>query len=171
MAQSTQSMPMQTPLDLFVHELSDTYDAEQQLTSILGEAQNLAQNEQLRQGIQHHLQETQQQIQNLDQIFQQLGQERHPVRCHAVSGLYQSLQDVLQSNPSPQVLEGALVAGLLKSEHLEVAGYSGLVTKAQAMGQQEIVNLLQQNLDQELAQFEKLTQIGQQLSQQMAQQM
>ena len=161
-------MSMQTPQDLFVHELSDMLSAEQIVAQTLTEGQGLVQHPQLREGMQQHLQETEQQIQNLQQAFQQLGAQPHPITCHAAAGLRQSLMEVVASQPSPQVLEGAVVAGMAKTEHLEIAGYTGLVKKAQAMGQQEIAQLLQQNLQQEEATLQRVERVAEQLTQQMA---
>ena len=165
---STQSMPMQTPLDLFVHELSDVHSGEQIIVQMLQEAQGLVSEPQLQQGFQKHAQESQQQARNIEQIFQMLGAQPHPVTCYAAEGLRQSLMDVVQSNPSPEVLAGAAVAGGIKTEHLEIAAYEGLIKKAQAMGQREIVELLRQNLQQEQNMLQQLTQISEQLVQQTA---
>ena len=162
------TMPMQTPQDLFIHELSDTLSAEQIIVEMLGQAQGMVQNPQLRQGLQKHQQESQEQAQRVQQVIQMMGEQPHPVTCHAAQGLMQSLMDVVQSGPSPEVLEGAVVAGAIKTEHLEIAGYTGLIEKAQAMGQSEAAQLLQQNLQQEQAMLQQLQGISQQLTQQMA---
>ncbi len=161
-------MPMQAPTDLFVHELSDIHSAEQIIVQILGEAQGMVQNPQLQQGMQKHMQESQQQAQNVAQVIQMLGEQPHPITCHAAEGLRQSLMEVAQPNPSPDILEGAVVAGAIKTEHLEIAAYTGLVKKAQAMGQTEAALLLQQNLRQEQNMLEQLERISDQLTQQMA---
>ena len=161
-------MPMQTPKDLFVHELSDVHNGEQIIVQMLGDAQGMVQNPQLQQGLQKHMQESQQQAQNVAQVFQMTGEQPHPITCHAAEGLRQSLVEVAQSNPSPEALEGAVVAGAIKTEHLEITAYTGLVKKAQAMGQTEAAQLLQQNLQQEQAQLQRVEQVAQQLTQQMA---
>ena len=162
------SMPMTTPQDLFVHELSDLHSGEGIIVQMLGEAQALVQNPQLKQGLAKHQQESEQQAKNIEQVLQMMGQQAHPITCHAAEGLRQSLQEVAQSRPSPEVLEGAVVAGAIKSEHLEIAGYTHLVKKAQAMGQTEAAQLLQQNLQQEQNMLQQLETISDQLTQQMA---
>ena len=161
-------MPMQTPQDLFVHELSDVLSAEQIIAQMLGEAQGMVQNPQFKQSLQQHEQETRQQIRNLEQIFQQMGAQPHPVHCHAVEGLREELTEVQQSQPSPQVLEGVVCAGAAKTEHYEIAAYTGLVKKARAMGQTEAAQLLEQNLQQEQNMLQQLERISDQLTQQMA---
>jgi ferritin-like metal-binding protein YciE len=149
-------LSMQTPTDLFVHELSDTYSAEQLILQMLQDAQGLVQNPTLAQGLQTHFQQTQQHVANLEQVFQQLGQQPHPVVCHAAAGLRQSL------------LEGAVVGGACKTEHLEIAAYTGLITKATVMGHPQVAQLLMQNLQDEEQTLQQLETIGQQLAQQMA---
>jgi len=162
------TMPMKTPQDLFVHELSDIHSGEQIIVQMLGEAQGMVQNPQLKQGLQKHQEESRQQAQNVEQVLQMMGAQPHPITCHAAEGLRRSLTEVAQSQPSPEVLEGAVVAGAIKTEHLEIAGYTGLVEKARALGQPQAAQLLQQNLQQEQNMLQQLEQIASQLTQQMA---
>lgn len=176
MQQSTRSgqsqpMPMKTPIDLFVHELSDIQSAEQIIAQMLGTAAQAASNSQLKQGLQQHQQQSQQQAQNIQQVFQMIGQQPHQVRCYAAEGLMQSLQDGLSQAQSPEVKDGLIVAGALKTENLEIASYTGLIEKAQLIGQRDIARLLQQNLDQEQQMLRKVHDVGQQLDQQAAQMM
>lgn len=161
-------MPMKTPQDLFVHELSDIHNAEQVIVQMLEEAQGLVQNPQLKQSLQLHTQQSREQAQRVEQILQLLGAQPHPIECHAVQGLYQELKEVQQSQPSPVVLEGAVVGGAAKTEHYEIAAYTGLLEKARAMGQTEAVQLLQQNLQEEQQMLQRVEQIAQQMVQQMA---
>ncbi len=165
---STPPMTMKTPIDLFLYELSEIHSAEQILAQVLEQAPGMVQNPQLQQGLLQHAQETRQQIGNLEQIFQQMGAQPLPTTSHAAQGLQQSLQEVIQADPSPDVLEGAVVAAQAKAEHLEIACYTGLIAKAQAMGQTEVAQLLGQNLQQEQAQAQRIEGIAQQLAQQQA---
>jgi ferritin-like metal-binding protein YciE len=165
------SMPMATPMDLFVHELSDMLSAEQLITQMLRVASDAASNAQLKQGLQHHQEETQRHAQNLQQALQVLGQQPHPVTCHAAEGLMQSLQEGIQSSQSNIVTDGLIAAGAIKTENLEIASYMGLVQKAQLMGQTEVAQLLQQNLEQEERMLQRGIEIGQALDQQSAQSM
>ena len=167
MAKANQ-MSMQTPQDLFVHELSDIHNAEQLIVQMLGDAQGLVQNPRLKEGLRMHQEQSRQQAQRIQQIFQLMGMQPHPVQCHAVEGLYQELQEAQQFNPSPEVLEGLVVGGAAKTEHYEIAAYTGLIEKARAMGQTEAAQLLQQNLQEEQQMLQQVEQIAQQLTQQMA---
>ena len=161
-------MSMKTPHDLFIHELSDVHSGEQIVVQMLEQAQGLVQHPQLQEGLRMHAEQSRQQAQRVEQVFQLMGAQPHPIECHAAKGLMQSLMEVVESNPSPQVLEGAVVAGAMKTEHLEIAGYTGLVEKARAMGQTEAAQLLQQNLQEEQQMLQQVQRIATQLTQQMA---
>ena len=161
-------MPMQTPQDLFIHELSDIHSAEGIVVQMLEQAQRLVQNPRLKQGLEQHAEESRQQANNVQQVIEMMGAQPHPVTCHAAQGLLTSLLEVVEANPSPQVLEGAVLAGAVKTEHLEIAAYTGLVEKARAMGQTEAAQLLQQNLQQEQRMLQQVEQLATQMTQQMA---
>ena len=164
-------MPMQTPRDLFLYELSALHSSEQMIATMLPTLMQEAGDQQLKQGLEHHLQETQQQISNLEQAFQQLGAQPMQVPCKAVEGLKQDHDAFLQQQPLEQALTAFVVGASAKTEHFEMACYRGLVEKAQAMGEQQVVQLLQQNLQQEETMARQVEQIGRQLSQQMVGQM
>jgi len=161
-------MPMQTPQDLFVHELSDMLSAEQIIVQMLEAAQGLVQNPQLQQGLRMHAEQSRKHAQRVQQVLQLLGAQPHQVQSYPVQGLLQQLQEVQQFRPSPEVLQGLVVGGAAKTEHLEIAAYTGLIEKAQAMGQREAAQLLQQNLQDEQQMLQQVEQISQQLTQQMA---
>ena len=97
-----------------------------------------------------------------------MGVQPHPVQCHAVEGLFEELKEAQQSGPSPEVLEGLVAGGAAKTEHYEIAAYTGLIEMARAMGQTEAAQLLQQNLQEEQQMLKQVEQISQQMTRQMA---
>lgn len=161
-------MSMKTPQDLFVHELSTILSAEQIIVQMLGQAQGMVQNSQLREGLRMHQQQSQQQAERVRQVLQQMGAQPHPVTCLSAQGLMDEMQMVVRSNPSPEVLEGFVAGGACKTEHLEIAAYTGLVQKAKAMGQTQAAQLLQQNLQEEQRMLQQVEQIATQMTHQMA---
>jgi ferritin-like metal-binding protein YciE len=161
-------MSMQTPQDLFVHELSDIHSAEQIIVKMLEQAQGLVQNPQLKDGLRMHAEQSRQHAQRVQQVMQQMGAQLHPVQCHAVQGLQQEVQEVQKAKPSPQVLDGIITGGACKTEHYEIAAYTGLIEKARAMGQTDAAKLLEQNLKDEQQMLKQVEQISHQLTQQMA---
>jgi ferritin-like metal-binding protein YciE len=85
-----------------------------------------------------------------------------------VQGLFDELKEVRQSRPSAEVLEGVVVGGAAKTEHYEIAAYTGLASKARAMGQTDAARLLEQNLAQEQAMLHRVEQVAERLTQRMA---
>jgi len=158
-------------MDLFTHELSDIYSGEQIISDMLEVAIANAANDELKQGLQRHLQESRQHAQNLQQIFQMIDQKPHAVRCYAADGLVLSLDEGLQASQTTEVSDGLIVAGARKAENLEIASYMGLIEKAQLMGQADVTRLLQANLEQEQRMLQLSEQISQKLDQQFFQAM
>lgn len=164
-------MAMQTAQDLFMHELRDMYDAEQRIAQMLPQLASEADNPQVQQALQQHLKETQQQIQNIEQCFQILGEQPARASCMAIQGLKQEHDTFLKENPSPPILTMFDLGGAFKTEHYEIASYTGLIEKCKLMGQNACAQLLQQNLQQEQAMAQRVSTLSEQLGQQMIGQM
>ena len=159
-------MPIKGPQEFFVYELCEMLTAEQTIAEALTELQGAAQNPELRQGFEQHERETRQHVENLRQAIQQMGGQPQRVTCNASEGLRQDFAAIQRQQPAPEILEMAATSAAMKTEHLEIAAYTGLVTKAQLMGRQEVAQLLQQNLRQEQAQAQRLESMAPRLGQQ-----
>ena len=142
-------MSLNTPRDLFLHELSDTVSAEHIVLKMLGELQQETGNADVKAALKNHQAETQQQIKNLDKVFKQLGEKPEDTTCHAAEGLKKEHDALKEEQPSPLVLEMGNLAGAAKTEHYEIASYTALVQMAKDLGETEIADLLKENLDQE----------------------
>lgn len=136
--------------DKFTHELADVYDAEHQFLKGQEEMLTQATDQNLQQMIQTHIQQTTRHIQNLEQVFSVLGQQPQRQMCDGAKGILTEGQKVMkEASTSKDLLDCAIAGAADKVEHYEIASYRGLITAASVMGQQEIVSLLQQNLEQE----------------------
>jgi ferritin-like metal-binding protein YciE len=144
-------VPMTTPRELFVHELSDAMSAEQQILRMLPELQKEAQMPEVKQALKEHEQETKQQVKNLEAVFKQIGEKPEQTTCYGIKGLADEHQALHEEDPSPQVLELANLTGAAKTEHYEMVMYTGLIQMARDLGEREAAGLLQENLDQEKA--------------------
>ena len=161
-------MAITSPQELFLHELGDMYDAEQRISKMLPVMAKECENPQVRSAFEHHLEETQHQIQNLEQCFQALGTKPEKASCDTIAGLKKEHDSFLKEDPSAEILTMFDLGGASKTEYYEIASYKGLIEKATLMGQQACVSLLQENLRQEEAMAKKVEQISKQLGQQMA---
>jgi ferritin-like metal-binding protein YciE len=142
-------MTLATPRDLFVHELSDTLSAERIVHKMLGEMIKETKRPELKQAFEHHRQETEQQIANVEQVFKQLGEKPEKTLCFAADGLKKEHDALKEEKPEGLVLELGLLGGAGKTEHYEMASYTMLVQMATDLGETDAAKLLKENLAQE----------------------
>jgi len=74
---------MNTLRETFLEELADIYDAEKQLVKALPKMAKAAQNEQLKEGIEEHLEQTQEHVQRLEQVFEHFCEKAKSRKCKA----------------------------------------------------------------------------------------
>ena len=142
-------MPINNAQELFVHNLSEIYDAEHQFIDGQQEMAQQASDQDLKSAIEEHIDQTEQHARNLEQVFEQLGQQPQRVTNEVAQGLVSSAQQRMQEAHNENLRDCAINAAVIKVEHFEMGSYRGLISAAQQMGQDEIVNLLQQNLQEE----------------------
>jgi ferritin-like metal-binding protein YciE len=143
--------------DAFVDELRDTYDAEKQLTKALPKLAKTATNPKLRAAFETHLQETQDQIARLEQVFESLDEKVRGKHCDGIAGIIEEGQSIMEEDFDETTMDACLIAAGQRAEHYEMAVYGTLVAWAQAMGHTEAATLLQQTLDEEKAADAKLS--------------
>ncbi|AUT02794.1 YciE/YciF family protein [Nostoc sp. CENA543] len=143
----------------FVYEICAMYDAEQRFWEAQQMMLQCCQNGQLKSLIETHIRETEQQIQNLEQVFNTLGQQPKRITCDAAAGLVSDGQKfMLLAAENQKILTLGLAGSQAKVEQLEIACYRGLIQVAEQIGKQDAVKLLQQNLQQEEQTAKKLEQ-------------
>jgi len=158
---------IKTVHESFLHELSDTYDAEHQLTDAMEGMLELATSPQVKQGLQRHITETKQQIKNLDQIFSSMNEKPEKVTCKGAGGIISEFKSGAKEIKNPALLDGFIAAGGLKGEHYEIASYRCLVAKATLMGEPDAAQLLGENLQMEERFAQQLEQVDQQLGREL----
>jgi ferritin-like metal-binding protein YciE len=157
-------MKLESLHDLFVDELKDLYNAENQLTKALPKMVKAASSEELRTAFEHHLAETEQQVERLERIFKQLETSPKGKKCKAMAGLIEEGKEMIEMDGEDAVKDAALIAAAQRVEHYEIAGYGTVRTYAQLLGFDEAANLLQETLDEEAAADDKLTQLAQNIN-------
>jgi ferritin-like metal-binding protein YciE len=154
---------MMTAQEMFQHKLGDIYDAEHRFLMGQREMLTKATDPQLQGLIMQHIEQTQQHIKNLDQVFNLLGQQPKGVMCDSAQGLVTEAQKAMHDAASDPIRDVLIDTAAAKVAHYEIASYRGLITDAMLMGQTEIQNLLQQNLQQEEQTAQLLEQTAPQL--------
>ena len=155
------------PQKLFAYKLGTALSSEKKILSMLKKLEQRANRDELKQQFRHHRDETEGQIKNIEQAFQALGKEPEPQPCPAIEGIEKEGQSMLKMADEPLV-DAVILGGAAATEHHEIAVYEGLITKAEAMGEQDVVALLQENLENEEATLRKARLTSQQLAQRAA---
>ncbi|WP_448101596.1 YciE/YciF ferroxidase family protein [Luteibacter jiangsuensis] len=161
-------MAVKTIEDLFIHELSDIYSAEKQLTKALPRLARAAEAPELKQAFEIHLEETQGQVERIDQIVEALGIHLKRMKCAAMEGLVEEGKEVIDEIPAGPLRDAALIGGAQKVEHYEIASYGTLSAIAKQLGYKDAIPLLQATLKEEKATDEKLTILAEQAGNQRA---
>lgn len=152
--------PIKTLNDLFVHTLQDVYYAEQKITKALPKMISKVSDQQLKSAFQTHLRETQHHVERLEQVFQMHGEPVKAVTCPAIDGIVDEAEEIMKDASDPEVLDAAALASAQAVEHYEITRYGTLVAWARELGRNDCASVLQQNLDEEKATDQKLTQIA-----------
>lgn len=153
-------MPKNDFKQLFVEELRDIYSAETQLVEALPKVIKAAENPELKNAVKSHLEETQHQVERLEQIFEIIGEEVGDETCEAMEGLIKECDEVIHRYPQSVVRDAALIAAAQRVEHYEIAVYGTLRTFAKQLDLEEIADLLNETLAEEGNANKKLTSIA-----------
>ena len=143
--------------DLLVHELQDIYNAEGQILRALPKMIKAATHPQLQAAFEEHLEQTDGQVERLEQAFKLLGVPAKGKKCDGMAGLIEEGKKMMEEDAEPSVLDAALIAAAQKVEHYEIASYGCVCTYAEMLGYDQVHDLLGQNLEEEEATDEKLT--------------
>ncbi|HEY4047963.1 MAG TPA: ferritin-like domain-containing protein [Acidobacteriaceae bacterium] len=153
-------MSVETAQDLFIDELKDIYSAEKQAVKAYPRLVKVVQSEDLKEAMQKHLEQTKQQVERLDRVFEIMQKRATGKTCEGMKGLLDEAAAHVEQIEKGPVLDAALIGALQRVEHYEIAAYGTVATFAEAMGQNEIHALLAQTLQEEKDTDEKLTEVS-----------
>ncbi|HEY2541609.1 MAG TPA: ferritin-like domain-containing protein [Gaiellaceae bacterium] len=146
--------------DVLVHQLNDLYSAEDQLVEALPKMADAASNSELKQAFQHHLEETRDHRDRIQEIFGQLGRRRTGEECKAMKGLIAEGEEVIKAMGDPTAKDAALIGAAQRVEHYEIAAYGTARTLAGELDLGDAKDLLDQTLDEESNADKLLTKIA-----------
>ena len=163
-------MPNQGLRELYVDELKDLYNAENQLIKALPKMAKAAASEELREGFEEHLEQTKEQARRLERIFKMLDENPRGKKCVGMEGLVKGGSEIMKEDFEDEVLDAALIGAAQRVEHYEIAAYGTVRTFAEVLGEGEHVSLLEETLQEEKETDEKLTQLASQINEQAKEQ-
>ncbi|MDP9128426.1 MAG: DUF892 family protein [Pseudomonadota bacterium] len=144
-------MPTVTTLnDLFVDLLKDIYYAEKKILKALPKmAKSLEKGSSLAAAFENHRQETEGQVERIEQVFEIIGKRAVGKKCEALEGLTKEADELMEDVDCQATLEAGLLAGAQAVEHYEIARYGTLVEWAKLLGHEDAAELLEQTLEEE----------------------
>src|SRR5436305_9526902 len=153
-------MKLDTLQKLYVDELRDLYNAENQLLKALPKMAKAASSEELKNAFEKHLEQTEMHVQRLEQVFEELDQTPKGKTCRAMKGLIEEGSEILKEDGEESVLDAGIIVAAQKVEHYEIAAYGSVRTFARLLGQEKADELLQTTLDEESETDKSLNQLA-----------
>lgn len=147
---------MSTLRETLISQLEDAYDAEKQIIKALPKMIKAAENEELKEAFETHLEETERQVERLDEVFEMLGEKPKAKKCKAMQGLLKEGEEIISEDEG----DAALICAAQKVEHYEIATYGSLASWARLLEQEDAADLLEEILDEEKNTDEKLTMVA-----------
>jgi ferritin-like metal-binding protein YciE len=142
-------LKLNTLHDLYLNELKDLYNCEQQILKALPKMAEAASSPDLRRAFRKHLEQTKAQAGRLEQIFQKLGEPAKGQKCKGIEGIIDEGEDLMDEDAPPAVSDAALIASAQRVEHYEIAGYGTARSFARRLGFEDQARLLQETLNEE----------------------
>jgi ferritin-like metal-binding protein YciE len=146
--------------DLFLDGLKDIYYAEKQILKSLPKMAKAATSDKLRAAFEKHQDETEGQVERLEQIFDLLGKAARGKKCYAIEGMIDEGKEVMEEYKGASALDAGLLAAAQAIEHYEISRYGTLKSWAAKLSNREAARLLDQTLSEEKKTDDLLTKIA-----------
>lgn len=157
-------MKVESLRDLYLEQLQDLYNAEQQLIKALPKMAKAATTDELRTAIEDHLQETRVQAERIETICEKMGKKASGKKCKAMEGLIKEGSETMGEDMEDSLKDAAIIADAQRVEHYEIAGYGCVRAYATRLGDEEAAELLAQTLEEEKQADQKLNDIAEELN-------
>ncbi len=153
-------MAIKTLEDLFHETLKDIYYAERKILKALPKMARGAQDEKLKAAFLQHKEETEGQVERLQQVFEIIGKRPRAKTCPAIDGIVEEGEEIMEEFKGSPALDAGLLAAAQAVEHYEISRYGTLRAWAQQLGYTDVVKLLEETLAEESKTDEALTKLA-----------
>ncbi len=148
---------MQTAHEFFIHELNDMLDAERKLVEALGKQAEESSRPDLQKAFETHRAQTEKQVERLEQVFEEIGEEPEERDCKGMNGLIEEHDSfVEEEEPSEDLIDIFNVGAASKIERYEITAYENLIRLADMMEHKKASKLLNQTLKEEQQTLKKM---------------
>jgi ferritin-like metal-binding protein YciE len=155
------AMTTKTMNDLLMTTMQDVYYAERQILKALPKLAKASENEELKNALMHHREETEGQVERLQKAFDALGKRARGKTCEAINGLIEEGDEVVEEFEQGPVRDAGIIACAQAVEHYEMARYGTIAAWAKAVGAHDVARLMQDTLDEEKKADSTLNQLAQ----------
>ena len=159
---------MESLRELFIEELKDVHNAEEQLVKALPKMAKAASNEELRSAFEEHLEQTRGHLERLEKVFENYGEKAKGKTCDGMKGLIEEGKQMMDEYATEAVKDAAIISAAQRVEHYEIAAYGTLRTWAKQLGDDDSAELLEETLNEEKEADEKLNEIAETVINQQA---
>ena len=142
---------------LMIDQLKDAYSAERQALRAMPKMMKNATHPALKECIQMHMEQTEGQVERIEQALEMVGGKPGRKVCEAMRGLIEEATHEMEENDRGEMMDVLIIAAAQRIEHYEIAAYGTMVTLAKAAGQTQLADLLAQTLAEEKETDQKLT--------------
>jgi ferritin-like metal-binding protein YciE len=149
--------------ELFIEQLRDVYDAENQLVKALPKMAKAASNSELRSAFEHHLEQTQEHVDRLETIFNNLEEDADGESCKGMAGLIAEGKEAIEADDN-DVKDAWLIAAAQRVEHYEIAAYGTVKSMASLLDEEEAAELLEETLNEEKETDQLLTELSEEIN-------
>ena len=146
--------------ELFAETLKDIYFAEKQILRALPKMAREASSPELKQAFETHRDQTEGQVERLNQVFEQLGRPARGKTCEAIIGIIDEAKEIMEEFKGAEALDAGLASSAQAVEHYEIARYGTLKTWAQQLGLNDAAKLLDETLQEEIKTDQLLTRLA-----------
>jgi ferritin-like metal-binding protein YciE len=153
---------LHTPEDLYNFKLGAALKMENTVLDMLDKNAEETHNDQLRQLFRHHQDETRQQIVNIERVFAAFGWEVDDSPCPSMEALEKEQKANIKMSDDA-IVDNVILGGATETEHHEIGVYETLIINARALGRDDVIPLLQQNLEMEQHTLEEVKNAAQQM--------
>ena len=159
-SKQTKSKQSKTLQELFHDTLKDIYYAEKKILATLPKMVKAAQSDDLKAAFEKHRKETEDQVERLDRVFEEIDKKAQGKTCAAIVGITDEGAEIMKSYKGSPALDAGLLSAAQAVEHYEISRYGTLIAWAEELGLEDAVSLLEETLEEEKATDEALTKIA-----------
>ncbi len=146
--------------ELFEDTLRDVYYAEKQIYKALPKMIKAATHAELKAGFEKHREETQGQIERLEKVFEMIEQPARGKKCPAIDGILEEGSELIEEHDRGPGLDAALAGAAQAVEHYEIARYGTMCCWAEALGMNDVSEILGETLNEEETTDETLSKLA-----------